>query len=65
MGRGGTSHHQGAPDLRRCVAFNPDSWLFTGIPETSHLSIRSAQHIFERTASKAGIRQHPEHPKPS
>jgi site-specific recombinase XerD len=41
-----------------CGAFNLNSWLFTGRPESSHLSIRSAQHIFERASDKAGILKH-------
>ena len=33
-------------------------WLFTGQPETRHLHIRSAQHIFEKARRRAGIQKH-------
>jgi site-specific recombinase XerD len=37
------------------AVFPVSSWLFPGIPAARHLSIRSAQHIFEQALQKAGI----------
>jgi site-specific recombinase XerD len=33
----------------------PGRWVFPGIDPLNHLTIRSAQHIFEQAAQKAGI----------
>jgi site-specific recombinase XerD len=38
-----------------CSSAPPALWLFTGVPETAHLSIRSAQNIFKQACAKAGI----------
>ena len=38
-----------------CEKYNITDWLFPGQPVTRHLSIRSAQHIFENAVKKAGI----------
>jgi site-specific recombinase XerD len=35
--------------------FEIDKWIFPGMPATQHLSIRSAQHIFEKAIRHAGI----------
>ena len=32
-------------------------WLFPGQPSTRHLSVRSAQHIFEKAMKKANIQK--------
>jgi site-specific recombinase XerD len=36
-------------------SFRIQTWLFPGQPASRHLSIRSAQHIFEKSALRAGI----------
>ena len=38
-----------------CVSHDTQSWLFPGQPANHHLSIRSAQHIFEKAALRGGI----------
>jgi site-specific recombinase XerD len=38
-----------------CGSHDTQSWLFPGQPATRHLSIRSAQRIFEKAALRAGI----------
>jgi site-specific recombinase XerD len=38
-----------------CALYNIDEWLFPGIPQSRHLSIRSAQNIFDKALEKAGI----------
>jgi site-specific recombinase XerD len=38
-----------------CGFFGIKDWLFPGQPPTSHLSIRSAQHIFDKAVYRAGI----------
>ncbi|MCL2293916.1 MAG: site-specific integrase [Spirochaetes bacterium] len=38
-----------------CTMFDIKTWLFPGQPATSHLSIRSAQHIFDKAARHAEI----------
>jgi len=38
-----------------CVSYNIQTWLFPGQPATRHLSIRSAQHIFDNAIDRAGI----------
>jgi site-specific recombinase XerD len=38
-----------------CALFDVDSWLFPGQPARRHLSIRSAQNIFEKSLKKAQI----------
>jgi site-specific recombinase XerD len=38
-----------------CAFFGIQTWLFPGQPATKHLSIRSAQHIFEKALRNAGI----------
>ena len=38
-----------------CVIYNIQDWLFPGQPSTRHLSIRSAQHIFETAIHRADI----------
>ncbi|MDR0503593.1 MAG: tyrosine-type recombinase/integrase [Treponema sp.] len=35
--------------------FNIEKWLFPGQPEARHLSIRSAQYIFDKAIRRAGI----------
>jgi site-specific recombinase XerD len=35
--------------------FQPFDWLFPGIQPTEHLTIRSAQHIFEKALAASGI----------
>jgi site-specific recombinase XerD len=35
--------------------FNIDKWLFPGQPATHHLTIRSAQNIFDKAVRRAGI----------
>ena len=38
-----------------CEYFKVENWLFTGKPVISHLSVRSAQHIFDKAVRRAGI----------
>ena len=38
-----------------CNFFNIQKWLFPGQPASNHLSIRSAQHIFDKAIRRAGI----------
>jgi site-specific recombinase XerD len=38
-----------------CALHDIDGWLFPGLPASRHLSIRSAQSIFEKALKKAGI----------
>jgi site-specific recombinase XerD len=38
-----------------CDIYGIQTWLFPGQPINRHLSIRSAQHIFEKAALRAGI----------
>jgi site-specific recombinase XerD len=38
-----------------CRRFHPFYWLFPGVPPSAHLSIRSAQHIFEKALATSGI----------
>jgi site-specific recombinase XerD len=38
-----------------CGSYGTQSWLFPGQPSSRHLSIRSAQHIFEKAALRAGL----------
>jgi site-specific recombinase XerD len=38
-----------------CLLYSIESWLFPGQPAARHLSIRSAQNIFDKTLEKAGI----------
>jgi site-specific recombinase XerD len=38
-----------------CNFYNIQTWLFPGQPATSHLSIRSAQRIFDKASLHAGI----------
>jgi len=38
-----------------CAFFSISGWLFPGIPATRHLSIRSAQHIFEKATRRAEV----------
>ncbi|MDR0320425.1 MAG: tyrosine-type recombinase/integrase [Treponema sp.] len=38
-----------------CGFYGIQTWLFPGQPASRHLSIRSAQHIFEKSALRAGI----------
>jgi site-specific recombinase XerD len=38
-----------------CVSHDTKIWLFSGQPASRHLSIRSAQMIFEKAALRAGI----------
>jgi site-specific recombinase XerD len=38
-----------------CGSYGTQSWLFPGQPSSRHLSIRSAQHIFEKATLRAGI----------
>jgi site-specific recombinase XerD len=38
-----------------CVSHDTQIWLFPGQPSSRHLSIRSAQKIFEKAALRAGI----------
>ena len=38
-----------------CNAYEIENWLFPGQPPTKHLSIRSAQHIFNNAVSRAEI----------
>jgi site-specific recombinase XerD len=38
-----------------CAAYNIEGWLFPGIPSRTHLSIRSAQSIFDKALHTAGI----------
>jgi site-specific recombinase XerD len=40
-----------------CALYTIDSWLFPGQPASSHLSIRSAQSIFDKALAKADIRK--------
>ena len=40
-----------------CVTFDVKTWLFPGQPITQHLTIRSAQHIFEKAVTNAQIRK--------
>lgn len=35
--------------------FKPDLWLFPGYPSNKHISIRTAQSVFEKSVYKAGI----------
>jgi site-specific recombinase XerD len=45
--------------LRDYYAITPlDGWIFSGVPSSGHLSIRSAQKIFEHALQKAGIEKH-------
>ena len=41
-----------------CVRYKITNWLFPGQPESRHLHIRSAQHIFEKARRRAGIQKH-------
>ncbi|MCL2130655.1 MAG: site-specific integrase [Treponema sp.] len=41
--------------IEYCSFYNIHTWLFPGCPETRHLSIRSAQSIFEKAIYNAGI----------
>ncbi|MCL2265880.1 MAG: site-specific integrase [Treponema sp.] len=38
-----------------CKFFSIQKWLFPGYPESHHLSIRSAQNIFDKAVRRAGI----------
>ena len=38
-----------------CSFFNIKGWLFPGQPVTNHLTIRSAQHIFDKAIRRAAI----------
>ncbi|MHB9293642.1 putative integrase/recombinase XerD [Hollandina sp. SP2] len=38
-----------------CLLYSIESWLFPGQPASQHLSIRSAQNIFDKAVQKAGI----------
>jgi site-specific recombinase XerD len=38
-----------------CVSYDTQIWLFPGQPASCHLSIRSAQKIFEKAALRVGI----------
>ena len=38
-----------------CSFYNIQSWLFPGQPSTRHLTIRSAQHIFDKAICRAEI----------
>lgn len=38
-----------------CPLYSIESWLFPGQPASRHLSIRSAQNIFDKSVQKAGI----------
>jgi len=38
-----------------CALYNIENWLFPGQSAARHLSIRSAQYIFDKAARKAGI----------
>jgi site-specific recombinase XerD len=40
-----------------CALHNIEGWLFPGIPSQHHLSIRSAQSIFDKALSNAGIQK--------
>jgi site-specific recombinase XerD len=40
-----------------CGTFHITDWLFPGQPAENHLSIRSAQRIFDQALAKAGIRK--------
>ena len=40
-----------------CAIFDAETWIFPGQPATQHLSIRSAQKIFDKAVLKAGIRK--------
>jgi site-specific recombinase XerD len=38
-----------------CKSLRAADWVFPGLPATTHLSVRSAQRIFEQALAKAGI----------
>jgi site-specific recombinase XerD len=38
-----------------CLLYSIEGWLFPGQPASQHLSIRSAQSIFDKAMQKAGI----------
>ena len=38
-----------------CANFGIKDWLFPGVPAARHLSIRSAQHIFDKAARRAEV----------
>jgi site-specific recombinase XerD len=40
-----------------CALYAIDEWLFPGIPQDKHLSIRSAQNVFNKAMEKAGIKK--------
>jgi site-specific recombinase XerD len=41
--------------IEYCAFFDIQTWLFPGQPPTNHLSIRSAQYIFNKALRNAGI----------
>lgn len=40
-----------------CALYDIDEWLFPGVPSDKHLSIRSAQNIFNKALEKARIQK--------
>jgi len=38
-----------------CANFNIQTWIFPGQPDNRHLTIRTAQRIFDKAVTKAGI----------
>jgi site-specific recombinase XerD len=40
-----------------CALYDIDEWLFPGMPQDQHLSIRSAQNIFNKALEKARIQK--------
>lgn len=40
-----------------CLLYDIDDWLFPGVPSCKHLSIRSAQNIFNKALDKAHIQK--------
>jgi len=41
--------------IKYCAVNNIKTWLFPGQPSSHHLSIRSAQHIFDNAVNRAEI----------